>query len=171
MAYDKATDLNYIQRDVLLTSVKQNTAIPKPKQLKTSQATVIQVLNDLDAKMSTALDKSNAASKGVEDVKTNIINIVTEQITQKMTEIVSGGIQNDEYVPKNGQAEFALTKTPADKTNILFFVNGIKYTRNDFAYNEAANTVTWTGIKDAAHPKGFNVETTDVVSIVYMAKN
>ena len=167
MAYDKSTDLTSIQADVLTTSLEANAKINKLNQLKTTQKTITKAINELKGNLSQAINKSQAASDQVTDVKENIINIVKEQVTS----IVSGGIQNDEFKCQDGDTKFLLTKTPADKDNIMFFVNGVKYARADHSYDENTNEETWIGIKDENHSNGFSLSSKDVVSIVYMAKS
>ena len=167
MAYDKSTDLTSIQADVLTTSLEANAKIKKLNQLKTTQKSITKAINELKGNLSQAINKSQTASDQVTDVKENIINIVKEQVTS----IVSGGIQNDEFKCQDGDTKFLLTKTPADKDNIMFFVNGVKYARADHSYNESTNEETWIGIKDQNHPNGFVLSSKDIVSVVYMAKN
>lgn len=167
MAYDKSTDLTSIQADVLTTSLETNAKINKLNQLKTTQKSITKAINELKGNLSQAINKSQAASDQVTDVKENIINIVKEQVTS----IVSGGIQNDEFKCQDGDTKFLLTKTPADKDNIMFFVNGVKYARADHSYDENTNEETWIGIKDENHSNGFSLSSKDVVSIVYMAKS
>lgn len=167
MTYDKSTDLSVIQADVLTTSLEANAKINKLNQLKTTQKSITKAINELKGNLSQAINKSQAASDQVTDVKENIINIVKEQVTS----IVSGGIQNDEFKCQDGDTKFLLTKTPADKDNIMFFVNGVKYARADHSYDENTNEETWIGIKDENHSNGFSLSSKDVVSIVYMAKS
>ena len=167
MAYDKSTDLSVIQADVLTTSLEANAKINKLNQLKTTQKSITKAINELKGNLSQAINKSQTASDQVTDVKENIINIVKEQVTS----IVSGGIQNDEFACSDKQVKFALTKSPADKDNILFYVNGVKYAKADHSYDENTNEEIWIGVKDDKHPNGFDLGTRDIVSIVYMAKN
>ncbi len=178
MAYDKTNDLFPIQNDVLTTLLTNNTKISKLNGLKTDGKSIVKAINELLSKLNTALSQvttasqqANEAKNGVAGVKTEVQTMVTEIVTQKMTEIVSGGIQNDEFYCEDNQTVFALSKTPADKDNILFYVNGVKYTKEDYRYNEADNTVKWlNSAADEKHPHPFVLKTTDVASVVYISK-
>ena len=178
MAYDKTTDLIQIQADVLGTSLASNSKITGLNKLKTSAQVVLRSINEINNKLESALNKTDQATaaateakQGVENVKEEAKTLVQETITQKMTEIVSGGIQNDEFYCEDNQTVFTLSKTPADKDNILFYVNGVKYTKEDYRYNEADNTVEWLNVAaDEKHPHPFALKVTDMVSVVYMSK-
>ena len=182
MAYDKSTDLNNIQFDVLTGNLGLNEKIKGLNKLKTVSQTVVRAINELfstidqaKTQAGIATDAATEAKQGVETAKTEIQesvqSIVKETITQKMTEIVSGGIQNDEFYCEDNQTAFTLSKTPADKDNILFYVNGVKYTKEDYRYNEADNTVEWLNVAvDEKHPQPFALKVTDVVSMVYISK-
>jgi hypothetical protein len=175
MAYDKATDLEQIQADVLGSSLASNSKITGLNKLKTSAQVVLRAINEINNKLASALTKTDQATaaateakQDVENVKEEAKTLVQETITQKMTEIVSGNIQNDEFCCEDGQTVFALSKTPADKDNILFYVNGVKYLRSDWSYDEANNEATWLNTNQAT--KGFVISKADAVSIVYISK-
>jgi len=175
MAYDKTNDLFPIQNDVLTTLLTNNTKISKLNGLKTDGKSIVKAINELLGKLNTALSQvttasqeANEAKDGVAGVKTEVQTMVTEIVTQKMTEIVSGGIQNDEFACEDNQTVFALSKTPADKDNILFYVNGVKYLRSDWEYDEVKNEAKWLNTAQAT--KGFVISKADAVSIVYIAE-
>ena len=175
MAYDKTNDLFSIQNDVLTTLLTNNTKISKLNGLKTDGKSVVKAINELLGKLNTAISQvttasqdANEAKDGVAGVKTEVQTMVTEIVTQKMTEIVSGGIQNDEFTCEDNQTVFALSKTPADVNNILFYVNGVKYLRSDWEYDEVKNEAKWLNTAQAT--KGFTISKADAVSIVYIAK-
>lgn len=175
MAYDKTNDLFSIQNDVLTTLLTNNTKISKLNGLKTDGKSIVKAINELLSKLNTALSQvttasqdANEAKDGVAGVKTEVQTMVTEIVTQKMTEIVSGGIQNDEFVCEDNQTVFKLSKTPADVNNILFYVNGVKYLRSDWEYDEVKNEAKWLNTAQAT--KGFTISKADAVSIVYIAK-
>lgn len=174
--YDKSTDFKDIQSDVLTIDLSTNEKVPRAKLLKTESKIITKAINALNDQLNAAANTANSAStaadsaaNAVAEVKTNITNIIKEQITQKMTEIVSGGIQSDEFEPADKSGVFKLNKQPLDPSNILFYVNGIKYSKKNFVYDKETNTVKWTGFKDESHPKGFSIEPSDSVSVVYMA--
>jgi len=175
MAYDKTNDLFPIQNDVLTTLLTNNTKISKLNGLKTDGKYIVKAINELLGKLNTALSQvttasqeANEAKDGVAGVKTEVQTMVTEIVTQKMTEIVSGGIQNDEFACEDNQTVFALSKTPADKDNILFYVNGVKYLRSDWEYDEVKNEAKWLNTAQAT--KGFVISKADAVSIVYISE-
>lgn len=175
--YDKDTDLLSIQADVLTTDVSTNSKISKSKQLKTTNTVVTKAINELNStlqqivlQVANAVNNSDEAKKGVDGVKEEVPGIVQEVLIQKMTEIVSGGIFNDEIECSDNQTVFTLTKKPLDVENILFYVNGVKYPKKDTAYDAENNTVTWKNVPDAEHPHGFQIKSTDSVSAVYMAQ-
>jgi len=178
MAYDKATDLEQIQADVLGTSLANNSKITGLNKLKTSAQVVLRAINEINNKLASALTKTDQATAAATEAKENVAGVkeeaktlVQEIITQKMTEIVSGGIQNDEFYCEDNQTVFALSREPVDVNNILFYVNGVKYTKEDYRYNEADNTVEWlNSAADEKHPHPFALKTTDVASAVYMSK-
>jgi len=178
MAYDKATDLEQIQADVLSTSLANNSKITGLNKLKTNVQIVLRAINEINTKLQSVLKKADQATETATEAKENVAGVkeeaktlVQEIITQKMTEIVSGGIQNDEFYCEDNQTVFALSKTPADKNNILFYVNGVKYTKEDSRYNETDNAVEWLNVAaDEKHPHPFALKVTDVVSVVYMSK-
>ena len=167
MSYDSSTDLKQIQKDVLTTDLTANTLISRASQLKTQSSRITKAINELQSRLDSSLNYATDASQKVDAIQENITNIVKEQITS----IVSGGIQSDEFIPAENQNKFTLTKTPADPDNIMFFVNGVKYLKVDRSYSATDNSVTWTGQKSETRPKGFNLATTDEISIVYMAKS
>ena len=175
MAYDKTNDLFPIQNDVLTTLLTNNTNISKLNGLKTDGKSIVKAINELLSKLNTAISQvttasqeANEAKDGVAGVKTEVQTMVTKIVTQKMTEIVSGGIQNDEFACEDNQTVFTLSKTPADVDNILFYVNGVKYLRSDWEYDEVRNEAKWLNTAQAT--KGFTISKTDTVSIVYIAK-
>ena len=167
MSYDSSIDLKQIQKDVLTTDLTANTLINRASQLKTQSSRITKAINELQSRLDSSLNYATDASQKADAIQENIANIVKEQITS----VVSGGIQSDEFIPAASQNTFTLTKTPADPDNIMFFVNGVKYLRADRSYSAVDNTVTWTGQRSEARPKGFKLSTTDEISIVYMAKN
>ena len=176
--YDKSTDFKDIQSDVLTIDLGTNEKVPKAKLLKTESKIITKAINALNDQLNAAANTANSAStaadsaaNAVAEVKTNITNIIKEQITQKMTEIISGGIQNDEFNCTEGQVDFKLSKEPADKNNIIFMINGVKYMRTDFSYTAETNTVTWISLKSVDRPKGFSLSVADAVSIMYMSKS
>lgn len=86
------------------------------------------------------------------------------------TSPASGSIFNDEpSVTSNSQVAFVLTKTPKDTANILFFINGIKYSQKNWTYDKDSNTITWTSIKSNTTVKGFDIAMSDEITAVYMA--
>jgi hypothetical protein len=178
MAYDKTNDLFPIQNDVLTTLLTNNTKISKLNGLKTDSKSIVKAINELLGKLTTAIEQvttatqqANEAKGSVAEVKTEVQTMVTEIATQKMTEVVSGGIQNDEFACEDNQTVFKLSKAPVDKDNILLYVNGVKYRKADYRYDESANTVEWVNTDiDENHPHPFYLKSTDAVSAVYMSK-
>lgn len=180
MAYDKSTDLVQIQADVLGTSLASNSKITGLNKLKTSAQVVLRAINEINNKLESALNKTDQATAAATEAKENVAGVkdevqtmITEVVTKtiKETVVVGGGIQNDEFYCEDNQTVFTLSKTPADKDNILFYVNGVKYTKEDYRYNEADNTVEWlNSVADEKHPHPFALKVTDVVSVVYMSK-
>lgn len=178
MAYDKSTDLVQIQADVLGTSLANNSKITGLNKLKTSAQVVLRAINEINNKLASALTKTDQATAAATEAKENVAGVknevqtmVTEIVTQKMTEVVSGGIQNDEFVCEDNQTVFKLSNTPVDKDNIMFYVNGVKYRKADYRYDESANTVEWINTDvDENHPHPFCLKSTDAVSAVYMSK-
>ena len=178
MAYDKTNDLFSIQNDVLTTLLTNNTKISKLNGLKTDGKSVVKAINELLSKLNTVLSQvttasqdANEAKDGIAGVKTEVQTMVTEIVTQKMTEIVSGGIQNDEFACEDNQTAFRLSKAPIDKDNILFYINGVKYRKADYRYDESTNIVEWVNTDiDENHPHPFCLKNTDAVSAVYMSK-
>lgn len=181
MAYNKATDLEQIQADVLGTNVANNAKITGLNKLKTSTKIVLRAINEVNEKLINALAKTDQASDMAksatenvdslkEDVKTMITEVVKETITN--TVIVGGGgnIQNDEFVCEDNQVKFVLSKKPTDIKNILFYVNGVKYPKIEYQYNEADNSIEWLNAEvNDAHPQAFALSATDSISAVYMA--
>lgn len=178
MAYDKSTDLIQIQADVLGTSLASNSKITGLNKLKTSAQIVLRSINEINNKLESALNKTDQATATATEAKENVAGVknevqtmVTEIVTQKMTEVVSGGIQNDEFVCEDNQTVFKLSNAPVDKDNIMFYVNGVKYRKADYRYDESANTVEWINTDvDENHPHPFCLKSTDAVSAVYMSK-
>lgn len=177
MAYDKATDLEQIQADVLGTSLANNSKITGLNKLKTSAQVVLRAINEINNKLASALTKTDQATAAATEAKENVAGVkdevqtmIAEVVTKtiKETVVVGGGIQNDEFYCEDDQTVFTLSKTPADKDNILFYVNGVKYLRSDWEYNEARNEAKWLNTAQAT--KGFTISKTDTVSIVYIAK-
>lgn len=177
MAYEKATDLESIQADVLTTDTSTNAKITGLKKLKTDNKIVTKAINEIFSLLSTisaqsgnAVTSANEANEAVSNMKDEVPSIVQEVLIQKMTEIISGGIYNDELTCADNQTVFVLTKKPLDKDNILFYVNGVKYPKNNFSYDAEANTITWNNVVvDEDHPHAFALKATDVISAVYMA--
>jgi hypothetical protein len=177
MAYDKTTDLIQIQADVLGTSLASNSKITGLNKLKTSAQVVLRSINEINNKLESALNKTDQATaaateanESVAGVKNEVQTMVTEIVTQKMTEVVSGGIQNDEFVCEDNQTVFHLTKTPIDKENILFYINGVKYAKADYRYHEEDNTIEWLSVvQNEQHSHAFSIKSTDSVSAVYMS--
>lgn len=178
MAYDKSTDLEQIQADVLGTSLANNSKITGLNKLKTSAQVVLRAINEINNKLASALTKTDQATaaateakESAAEVKTEVQTMVTEVVTRKMTEVVSGGIQNDEFACEDNQTMFKLSKVPIDKDNILFYVNGVKYRKADYRYDESTNIIEWVNTNvDENHPHPFYLKNTDAVSAVYMSK-
>lgn len=180
MAYDKATDLEQIQADVLGTSLANNSKITGLNKLKTSAKVVLRAINEINNKLESALNKTDQATAAATEAKENVAGVkdevqtmITEVVAKTIREtvVVGGGIQNDEFYCEDNQTVFALSKTPADKDNILFYVNGVKYTRADFQCNEADNSVEWINVAaDENHPHPFALKSTDFVSVIYIAQ-
>ena len=179
MAYTKSTDLNDIQNDVLTSDLTSNTKISKINSLRTTAKTIVKAINELNGLLGAAVDQAQTATQNaqeanaaVETTKTEIQqtiqNVVKEVVVQKMTEDISGGIQNDEFACVDNQTKFTLSKQPLDKNNLLFYVNGVKYLRSDWSFNEAANEIVW--VNTSPSTKGFVIGKNDMVSIVYMVK-
>jgi len=178
MAYNKANDLPDIQNDVLTSDTSANSKISKLNQLKTSAKRITKAINELNDKLGAAQEsaasattEAAAAKDEVVGMKTEVQNMVTEIVTKKITEVVvSNGIQNDEFACENNQTVFSLTKTPADKNNILFYINGIKYPKTDYCYHEDSNTIEWlNAVKNDQRPNAFSLKDTDSVSAIYMS--
>ena len=179
MAYDKSTDLEQIQADALGTSLASNSKITGLNKLKTSAQVVLRAINEINNKLASALTKTDQATatateakESVAGVKDEVQTMITEVVTKtiKETVVVGGGIQNDEFYCEDNQTVFTLSKTPVDKDNILFYVNGVKYTKADHRYDEANNSVEWLNVTaDEKHTHPFYLKTTDIVSVVYMS--
>ena len=183
MAYDKSTDLNDIQKDVLTTALTNNSKISKINQLGTTAKTIIKAINELNGFLGTATDQANSATATANEAKESIeitkaelqetIKTVVKEVivTEGVAASINYNLQSDEFACQNGQTVFALSKVPADKGDILFYVNGIKYMKTDYQYDKSSNTVQWLNAEnDDSHPNAFVLKSTDYVSIVYMAK-
>lgn len=126
MSYNKSTDFQSIQKDVLSTDTTTNSSISKLKQFKTNNKTVLGAVNE-------NYNRLNNIAKQVADALAK-----AEEALGKATYI-----QNDEFIPDENQVSFVLSKTPNDQDNILFYINGIKYSRDDIKYISDTNTIEW----------------------------
>ncbi len=177
MAYDKTNDLFSIQNDVLTTLLTNNTKISKLNGLKTDNKTIVKAINELLGKLTTAIEQvttatqqANEAKGSITEIKNEVQSMVTETIAQNTAGAVSGSIQNDEFVCEDNQTVFHLAKTPIDKENILFYINGIKYAKADYCYHEEDNTIEWLSVvKNEQHPHAFSIKATDNISAVYVS--
>lgn len=99
MAYDKTTDLESVQADVLTTDTADNTKISKLKQLKTENKVITKAINALNDQLGNAQASASDALQSVVNmdqrvtaVETDLADVKTDVATLQTTR--SNGAQN-----------------------------------------------------------------------------
>ncbi len=78
MAYDKSTDLENVQADVLTTDTSSNTKISKLKQLKTENKTVTKAINALNDQLGNAQASASDALQSVVNMDQRVTAVETD---------------------------------------------------------------------------------------------
>ena len=183
MAYVKSTDLNDIQNDVLTTVLTNNSKISKINSLRTTAKSIIKAINELNGLLGAAVDQAQTATQNAQEASA-AIKTTKNEIQQSMQNVVKEVVVkeaafgervqlcDDELDCHNdGQTIFPLNHKPVRDGDILFYVNGVKYPKDDYRYDAKANNITWlNAVRNEAHPHAFDIKKTDSVSAVYMVE-
>ena len=131
MSYNKGTDLKPIQKDVLSTDVASNYTIEDIYRLQTKETTILQAINELNAKIDTVMTQM-----GYSSAETRKAHSTVQNYSDTVDDLVS---RTDERKRKN---EILLGKITNNK-NLL---DSINQQVNDLKSKDETDSATLTDI-------------------------